>query len=180
MVIIIFFSLILGGCTETKPERKDLSSIALTSDDIDPSLTPHSEDHIKTPYIVEEGKLFEGMLVREKYEIVFMKTSSYFIVQQLAILNSTEDAVTFLSTLQESDTLPGVISDYYFTSVPMDQLGDQSVLKTNSTVIDGNQTQLYMLIFRKDATVCILVSGSLEEDIILSYGSILEERLLTL
>jgi len=181
-ISIAFFIVITGlfsVCVEEKKKKKDLSSIALRASDVDSSMEPFSEEHVTTPYVVEQGKLFQGNLVLEKYEIVFMKNANYFLVQQLAMISSVENATMFLDTLQENDTIPGFISDYVFTTVATDSFADQSVLKTSTSIIDDNETVLNMLVFRKDDTVAILVSGTLDQETILSYGRILESRLIT-
>jgi len=155
----------------------EFTKVKLTVSDLKDEYQALNEDHVTEQYVVEEGKMFEGMKVLEKYEILFYKNITSFIVQQLARFESNDVANTFLDTLKNKTIMPGVMSDYNFFDVDIEIIGNDSLLKENTSIIEGNSTQIYMLVFRIDNIVTILVSGFVNKEDIIEYAHIIENRM---
>jgi len=178
ILLTVFFTS-LSGCVEENNESETykLNLVKLIASDLKLEYQELNEEYLKEPYVVEQGKMFEGMKVLEKYEILFYINTSYFIVQQVARLESINDTIEFVDTIKERIIMPGVLSDYYFFDVDMEKIGDDSLLKENTSIIDGKSTHLFMLVFRVNDIVSILASGSVEKEDILEYAKIVENRI---
>lgn len=178
-IVFLFFITNLSGCVENNSESKDidLTTVKLTLDDLKQDFQKISEEHVTDPYVVQEGKLFEGLKVIEKYEVLFLENETAFLKQQIAQLQSSEKSKTFIDTLRSETSIPGIQDSWNFSSISIETIGDDSVLKQNKTVIGGNDVTIFLLAFRIDNIVNIFASSYLSKEDILEYGMIVEARI---
>lgn len=179
--MLLLSSGFLGCLEDTKKinDDIDLRLAKLKEDDLlqDFQKINESENYIATPYTVEQGKLFEGRQVLKKYEVLFLKNTSAFLKQQIAQLSSTNRSIDFMEMLQSTSSIPGIVNDWNFTDISIEQIGDDAILKQNKTVINDNEVVIYLLVFRVDALIHILASGSISQGEIINYGKIVEQRI---
>ena len=183
ILCVSFVLLNFSGCIENNDEESettdvDLGLVKLQIDELVESefeKLPNPNEHVTDPYVVSEGKLFAGLKVKEKIELNFVKSPD-FVIQQSAELYSTEKAEEFVEHLKETDSFPGTLNDWNFTTVPIKLIGTNSVLKQNVSMLEGEETTITMLVFRVDHIVSIVVGSVPKEDII-TYGNIIEGKI---
>lgn len=184
LIIGLLFSMIVfSGCVEQPDEQTsgidiDLAQITLLLSDINQSgFQKLNEEHVTETYVVSEGKLFEGLTVNEKIELYYINSTD-FIIQQSAELQTDEAAQQFIDELKSTSTFPGEIEDWNFTSIPIQQIGNDSLLKQNKTTMQGNEATINMLVFRvRNIVSIIVVGGSLPQQDSITYATIIEQRI---
>ncbi len=181
IVFLLLFSLFVG-CVEEQDKSSDdidLRVARLTDDDLKMGLQMinGSENYTTQPYTVESGKMFEGNTVLKKYEVLFLKNTSVFLTQQIAQLPSVDEASAFVETLKSSGSIPGMVSDWQFSNVAIDMIGDDVVLKQNTTMLEGQTITIYLLVFHVDEVVSIFAAGSIPQQDLIGYADLVEQRL---
>ena len=174
--VVVFLNLILlSGCVEQPNNNSDnmitLDKLCLKLDDLnEKDYTKLNEVHKTAPYTASEG-VFKGWLILEKYEIVFQKNQSSFIIQDLGRLSSEEKAVEFIDTLKTAD-LP-----YNYTEILSETIGEKSYIGENTTNISGNNVQIYFLAFKIKNIVVAMAGTYLTKDTIIDYAKIIENNI---
>ncbi len=183
LILLLCNTLVFSGCVEeTVNEPKavdiDLAQVTLLLDDLNQSgFQKLNEEHVTETYVVSEGKLFEGLTVNEKIELYYINNTD-FIIQQSAELQTDTDAQQFIDELKATSTFPGQIDDWNFTSISIQQIGNDSLLKQNTTELQGEKATINMLVFRvRNIVNIIVIGGSLPQKDIITYAKILEQRI---
>ena len=177
MSIVVFLNLVLlSGCIEQSNNNSDnmitLDKLCLKLDDLyEEGYIKLNEIHKTSPYNASEG-VFKGWLILEKYELLFQKNQSSFIIQDLGRLSSEEKAVEFIDILETAD-LP-----YNYTEVISETIGDKSYLGENITNISGLKVQVYFLAFKIKNIVVALAGSFLTKDTIIDYAKIIENNII--
>lgn len=176
--ILLMFFLGNSGCiNDTTEESFDISHCKLTSDDLKKDFEKISEDHVTEPYTVSEGKLLEGIQVKEKYEIYFVKNTSHFIIQQIALLESEQETSDLMDTLLSHPIIPGLQRDWNFSISSIESIGDEVILLQNESIIERNAVTVYLLAFYIDDVVNIFVSSSVDKASLVGYAKLIEDRI---
>lgn len=182
-VIGILFLLcltIISGCIDENDESIELINLTkfrLTVDDFELDFKKSNEEYITQPYNVTEGNLFEGLKVYRKYEVLFLKNDSTFIIQQIAQLQSKETCKTLIDTLRAKASIAGITEDWNFSDLEMQIIGDDSILKQSISKINNNVATIYLSAFRIDNIVNIILTASLPENKIIEYNNIVFDRI---
>lgn len=174
-LVIILNLVILCGCIEESNNNSNniitLDKLSLDLDDLyEEGYTKLNEIHKTTPYNASEG-VFKGWLILEKYEVLFQKNLSSFIIQNLGRLASEEKAVEFIDTIKTAD-LP-----YNYTEILSETIGEKSYLGKNTTMINGEKIIIYFLAFKIKNIVVALAGTYITEDNIIDYGKIIVKNI---
>ena len=176
ILLVIFLNLVvLNGCIEQSDNNSNdeitLDKLRLNLDDLnEEGYTEFNEIHKTSPYNASDG-VFKGWLIMEKYELVFQKNLSSFVIQTLGRLSSEEKAVEFI------DTLKTVNLSYNYTEILSETIGEKSYLGKNTTIISGNTVQIYLLAFKIENIIVALAGTYISEDIIIDYAKIIEKNI---
>ena len=182
LISILFLLSGIMGCLEDSENIDndiDLRVAKLTENDLSDDFWKinTSEDYITDPYTVEQGKLFEGNQVQKKYEVLFIKNNMTFLNQEIAQLTSINQSMEFMETLEKQTLIPGIVTDWNFTDLSIEQIGDETIFKQTKTVIDERVVTINLLVFRVNTIIHILASGSISQTEIISYAKIAEKRI---
>ena len=182
LISILFLLSGIMGCLEDSENIDndiDLRVAKLTENDLSDDFQKinTSEEYITDPYTVEQGKLFEGNQVQKKYEVLFIKNNMTFLNQEIAQLTSINQSMEFMETLKKQTTIPGIVTDWNFVDLSIEQIGDETIFKQTKTVIDERVVTINLLVFRVNTIIHILASGSVSQEEIISYAKIAEKRI---
>jgi len=179
IVLVIFLNLvILNGCIEQSDNNSNkeisLDKLRLNIDDLnEEGYVEFDEIHETSEYIAPNGTIFEGWLIKEKYNLGFHKNNniSSFIIQTLGRLSSEEKADEFINDIRTLN-LP-----YNFTEISSETIGEKSYLGKNTTIILGDKVQLYFLVFKIKDIAVALIGSYISEDTIIDYAKIIEKNI---
>jgi len=177
IVLVIFLNLvILNGCIEQSDNNSDigisLDKLRLNLDDLyEEGYVEFDEIHETSEYIAPNGTIFEGWLIKEKYNLGFQKNLSSFLIQTLGRLSSEEKADDFI------DNIKTINLPYNYTEVLSETIGEKSYLGKNTTIILGDKVQLYFLVFKIKDIVVALAGTYISEDTIIDYAKIIEKNI---
>ena len=173
--ILIISLLSLSGCVEEDQQihikNVDLSTVALTLDQFNETFEEYDTDHITEPYIVQEGLVFSGWKILEKYESRFSTDDVTFIIQQIARHSSEENASRFIDELHARDI------GYDFSKFNSDEIGNASYIAVSNTTILGSTQTLYLISFHIDSVAVVLVSSNITYENILDLARMIEDNL---
>jgi hypothetical protein len=179
IVLVITLNLVmLNGCIEQSDKNSNndisLDKLRLNLDDLyEGGYNEFGEIHETSPYIAQNGTIFEGWLIQEKYELGFRINLSSFILQTLGRLTSEEKADEFINNIKTVN----LSNNYNFTEVISETIGEKSYLCKNITYIDDNKIQLYFLSFKIKNIVVALIGSYISKDVIIDYAKIIEKNI---
>jgi hypothetical protein len=178
-ILIIFYLTIISGCIDENDsiELINLTKFKLTENDFEDEFKKGDEEYITQPYNVTEGNLFEGLKVYRKYEVLFLKNDTTFIIQQIAQLQSEDICKTLIDTLRAKNSIAGITEDWNFSDLEMQIIGDDSILKQNISNINNKAVTIYLSAFRIDNIVNIILTASLPKNNIIEYNNIVFDRI---
>lgn len=174
--ICLCLILSISGCITDQKELSlhddlDLSTVALSLSDFNESYELIDREHIKEPYVVQEGLVFEGWRILEKFEASFRTNEYTFIVHEIAKLPSTINASIFVDEIRNQDL------GYDFEPYLEEELGDNTYIAFSQSTVFDRESTLYLIGFNIDNIIVVLVSSFHSYETTFLYAQLLEERI---
>ena len=182
IIVFICFVIItnLPGCIQqnesslpAKTIQGPLNLLALTVDDVNESYDIIDEDHVTEPYTAEEGLLFEGWYVKEKYQVTLLFNKSTFIQHLIARLNSSEYTADFIQKIRNDINTLG----YKFKEMACETIGEETFLGSAEINLVGKKITSYFLSFRIADVIVVLQTSGIDQEMVQLYAKIVEERI---
>ncbi|MDG6219137.1 MAG: hypothetical protein QCI00_06830 [Candidatus Thermoplasmatota archaeon] len=172
----ICFMILLSGCITQENdiiphENLDLSTVGLALSDFFEDYEIISEEHITEPYVVQEGLVFEGWRIIEKFESSFRTNPHTFIIQQLSKHSSIFNASLFIDEIKYQEF------DYDFTLYSEEAIGDNSYIAFSQAKVFEKDSTLYLISYSIDNIAVVLVSSFHDYETALYYAQIIEEKI---
>jgi hypothetical protein len=166
-IIITLITLSYSGCIEVDTNKDlTLDTISLNPKDISEDCEIQNENHIKKPYIVEEGLILQGWYILEKYEAGF-SFGEYYLAQTLAKLPSKNDNEKIIDIVK-------INYSKQFTEETIDIIGEKTFFGINTS---AGSTPVYLLSFIYKDIVVILFGTSPNKEALIDYAKIIEKNI---
>lgn len=174
IVLLFLFSI---GCFEKDSEDSSqnvsfsVKEFSFNLDDLNKSgFEKKGEEHKKEPYEPDEGMVFEGWKILEKYKVRFQKNSSHFIIQLLGKIPSNKKQEQFTEKIRNAD-----MGGFTFEEINMKPIGDESYLGVNnSAFIYGRNVTIYLMAFRIENVIVALFTADFPKKDIIKCAHIIE------
>jgi len=172
--ILILFSIFSGCITSdnSNTDMIDLKQISLKIDELNNTgYESFDEIHVTEAYVAAEGTLFEGWDILEKYNIRYNEDDAIFIIQTIGKLLNSEKSDEFINHLKNANL------SYDFTEINMDKIGQKSYLGMNETVLFEENSTLYLVAYKIENIVVILLGSNIPKETVINYAKIVEENI---